>query len=371
MSQSRNNRPFARVAAIERGARSSRGALSCVIGRELVIDAEVLSSYCFKELSPRVDDLVLLAGVIAFADRCVPRRTSEAWGRDFEVSVPVHHPGFWRKASVLDALVDALELVTGDCWHFEFYQRKTAVKVRAQAPLSLTHGSPPIVMPYSDGLDSLAGARLVSAREPDSALILVTSGTRKDNDKPWREKHLIGRRHRVAVPFRISDKNAARRFREPTYRSRGFVYSILAGIAAHLSGGSRVIISESGQGALGPWLAPVGNEAPDVRTHPTFTRRIATLLEAVLGIKLVFEHPSLWLTKGQTLLSLAGVNDDDAWSRTRSCARDARQLHFNGSLLQCGVCASCLLRRQSLHAAGLHEIGDTYLWQDLAASSLQ
>jgi len=371
MKNNESHRPAARIEAVERAVRHRSDVLPCVLGRDLIIDPEVLSAYCFQELSPRIDDLVLLAGVVAFADRCIARRPSEGWGRDLEVSVPVHEPSFWRKANVLGTLIDALDSVTGDRWSFEFRPRKSAIRVQAQAPLSLKHGSPPVVMPYSDGLDSLAGARLFSAQEPNAALILVTTGSRKDTDKPWRNQHLVGRRHRVAVPLRISDKRATKKFREPSYRSRGFVYCVMAGIAAHLSGGCRIVISESGQGALGPWLAPVGNEAPDIRTHPGVTMRVATFLKAVLGTKLVFEHPGLWLTKGQTLHKLADLSNDDAWSRTRSCARDARHMHFDGALIQCGVCASCLLRRQSLHAANLNEDSDKYFWCDLRAATLE
>lgn len=33
----------------------------------------------------------------------------------------------------------------------------------------------------------------------------------------------------------------------------------------------------------------------------------------------------------------------------------------------CGVCAACMLRRMSVHAAGLTEPGERYVWMDLAA----
>lgn len=366
----REERPVARIEALERSARKRSGVLQCVIGRDLVVDPEVLSNYCFRALSSRIDDLVLIAGVVAFADRSIARRPSVCWGRNLTVVIPVLEPVFWRRPNMLQTLSSTIGLVTGDRWQFEFKKRQTGTRVSAQAPLSLTYGSPPIVMPYSDGLDSLAVARLISAEEPSAGLFLVTTGQRGDADKAWREKHLVGRRHRVSVPFQISDKKAAHKFREPSYRSRGFVYGIISCIAAYLSGGSRIVVSESGQGLLGPWLAPVGNEALDVRTHPIFTRQLSVLTKVVLETRVAFEHPRIWFTKGQTLGKLAELGIADGWSRTRSCARDARHMNLDGALVQCGVCASCLLRRQSVHAANLRESQEGYFWRNLHAVNL-
>jgi hypothetical protein len=44
---------------------------------------------------------------------------------------------------------------------------------------------------------------------------------------------------------------------------------------------------------------------------------------------------------------------------------------MNNKRVPCGVCASCLLRRQSLLAAGLDEGKDTYFWANLSAPSLR
>jgi hypothetical protein len=43
---------------------------------------------------------------------------------------------------------------------------------------------------------------------------------------------------------------------------------------------------------------------------------------------------------------------------------------MNHKRVQCGVCASCLLRRQSLLAAGLDEGKEVYFWANLSAPSL-
>ena len=350
------------------GRRRDDSAVPCIVGRDVVIDPGRLGAYCLRNLPARVDDLVLLAGAIAFADKSVTRKVSRAWERRLHLSVPVLEPGFWEQRVVGRALSDTLGLLTGDVWSFEFRQRKQALSAGRQAALPFGD-SPALVMPFSNGLDSLAVARLTAASRPDVGLILVTTGRLGDPDKDWRLRHLHGRYHRVSVPFRLARREGIR-FHEQSYRSRAFVFGMMAGVAASMLGAERILVAESGQGALGPWLTPVGNEAPDLRTHPVFTRRLAGLLSLIFDRRVRFGHPRLWATKGETLAQLRGRGLAGDWHRTRSCSRDARDVSLDGGRIQCGVCANCLLRRQSLMASGLDESDDRYLWPRLSERSL-
>jgi 7-cyano-7-deazaguanine synthase in queuosine biosynthesis len=364
--------PHARFEVAEAGGRSSAGTIRCVINKHFAIDAGALSAYCFRELPRRADDLVAITAGVAFADRTVARQAALMWRRSLELSVPVHDVDFWRRPEISASLQDLLTLLTGDTWTLSFYRRRKGTPTELQEPLPLAHGAEPVVMPFSDGLDSLAGARLTAVREAEAPLILVTAGQRNDADREWRERYLNARRYRLVLPFRFLNTQSGHRFRESSYRTRALVYSVMAGIAAHLSGATRIVYAESGQGSLGPWLVPVGNEAPDVRMHPLFTRRVAAFLAIVLETPLKFEHPYLWQTKGETLRELVELELTDDWNKTRSCARDARHMSVDGQHMQCGVCAGCLLRRQSLLAAGLDETSETspYFWNDLKARTL-
>ena len=221
-------------------------------------------------------------------------------------------------------------------------------------------------MPYSDGLDSFAAARLIAKTNPATPLILVTTGKRKLHgaDPSDVERSL----YRVSIPFQLAE-NQTTRLRESSYRSRAFVWN--HGWSSRSSPrAERILSAESGQGSLGPWLMPVGNEAPDVRLHPGFTHRLDHLLHLILDSQFQHEHPHLWKTKGETLTELDQSGQSRHWWHTSSCARDARHVLLNGKSVQCGVCAGCLLRRQSLFTAGLDEHQDRYLWSDLHASAL-
>ena len=128
---------------------------------------------------------------------------------------------------------------------------------------------------------------------------------------------------------------------------------------------------ESGQGALGPTLVPVGHSYEDYRNHPLFTRRMEKFLNALLGQNIKFEFPRLWFTKGETLAAYLELDNSQDWKSTRSCWQDNRHVSVHKHRRQCGICAACMLRRLSVHAAGVQEAKDIYIWEDLTSSSFE
>jgi 7-cyano-7-deazaguanine synthase in queuosine biosynthesis len=352
--------PAARIVFCNNSSLTRLSEIRCTVGRDLIIKPEVLGRYCVKALDPRIYDLVLITGAVAFADRVVPRKTSVCWRRELEVVVPTSDPEFWKQAIVVRNLTETLELLTGDVWSFHFTPTRKKTQINPQAAFALG-GLSAAVIPFSDGLDSFATSLLTLADSPQMGLIGVTTGRRPDTRGGSRQQ-------RVSIPF--SMPGSRYRLRETSYRARGFVFGVMAGIAANLLEADRIIVPESGQGALGPWLNPVGNEAPDLRMHPFFTTSLSRFLQSVFGRHIKHEHPRLWKTKGETLRQLRDSGLDKDWWRTKSCPR-ARKVCMNNKRVQCGVCSSCLLRRQSLLAAGLDEGKDTYFWGNLSAPSLR
>ena len=181
-------------------------------------------------------------------------------------------------------------------------------------------------------------------------------------------KRFAGRKQPfMAFPYQV--KPGASRFIESTARSRGFKFAVLSGSAAYFAKASKVIVPESGQGALGPTLVPVGQAYEDYRNHPRFMKHMTAFFKALLGCDIAFVFPRLWFTKGETLkayMALSGGKNVE-WSKTRSCWQDNRHVSVNNHRRQCGICAACMLRRLSVHAADLTEPADTYVWEDLSA----
>ena len=134
----------------------------------------------------------------------------------------------------------------------------------------------------------------------------------------------------------------------------------------------RIVLPESGQGALGPALVPVGPTHADLRSHPSFTDRMETFVSALFGHAVCYEFPRLWRTKGETLAEfLEACPEDVKWVATRSCWQGARHVSVSGRRRQCGICAACLLRRMSVHAAGRSEAPESYVWEDLSADRFE
>lgn len=357
--------PCAEVRVLtERPRRRSRGAIDCVVGDHIHIRPQILAAYCFNDLSPVAFDLALIAASVAFIDRTVPRRPSSGWTRSLRLSVPVSAPQ-WRRPEVHRSLTETLRLLTGDRWDLTFASATSHKASTTQSVLRLERQGV-MAMPYSDGLDSFAVARLLEARSQRSGqtLIRVTTGSRANVD--LRPGHAPVR---VAIPFTMSDKHSPVRLREASYRTRGFVYGALAGLAVRLAGGSVVVVPESGQSTFGPSLCPLGPEAVDVRSHPAFTKRLAGFLSLLLDGEVSFEHPQCWKTKGETLSELMELQLSDGWHLTHSCPRSVRHVRLEGKI-HCGICAACLLRRQSVLRARLPE-SERYLWGRLQATSLE
>ncbi len=357
----------ARVDVVDDDARPRAGRTECRIGANLHFDAEALASYFFAQWEPVVFDALLIAAAVEFCDK-LKRRSSLLWPRAFELQIPVHDSARWAQREIAGSLQDALEFLTGDRWGLEFVPRKKPADQPQQGLFDLPVADSPAVVPFSEGLDSRAVAGLM-ARELGDRLIRARLGT-KSADRP---KEPSGRKLPfAAVPYNVRPSNE-KRFVESSARSRGFKFALLSGLAAYLAKADRIIVPESGQGALGPSLVPVGQAYEDYRNHPMFTDKMSVFLKALLDREFRFEFPRLWSTKGQTLREYAsghGVSPKD-WADTRSCWQDNRHVSVNRHRRQCGICAACMLRRLSVHAAGLSERKDTYIWEDLRAASFE
>ena len=329
-----------------------------LLGQDIEFSTQDLESYATHIWDPVVFDAMLVAAVVEYSDRSL-RRSSKSWARNFTANVPVHDPERWNQPEVTEALHDALGFLTGDRWKISFSQRTSCEPHPRQGYLEI----PPkteATLAFSDGMDSRAVAGLVRD-ELGHALVRVRLGSKR-SDKPAKGQPF------TAVPYKLRKKV---RNQETSARNRGFRFALVSGLASYICGASRIIIPESGQGSLGPVLAPVAHAYPDYRNHPAFLRRMQIFLSALLGADIEYSFPRLWYTKGQTLRSYLELGiDGDEWKTTRSCWKSAQWSSVDGQFRQCGVCAACMLRRLSVHAAGQTEPVETYIAQDLTADDL-
>ncbi len=355
--------PVHRVDVVEAGVRARSGWVACEIGESIRFDTRGLEAYCFGRWDPRVYDAFLVAAAVQFCDH-TKRRPAGHWGRYFELRVPVHDVELWCSSVISGQLERILAFLTGDRWRIEFRARNKDEAAPQQGQFSVPDGER-VIVPFSDGLDSLAVAGLVE-REYGHKLIRVRLG----------ERPIHGRRSArrsvpfIAVPYRVKAGKVGSV--ESSARSRGLRFAMLSGVAAYLSRAERVVITESGQGALGPALVPVGQAYEDYRNHPLFTDQMSRLIAGLFDHDVRYLYPRLWHTKAETLSEFVALGSGGkGWPHTRSCWQSQRQVSVSGRRRQCGVCAACMLRRMSVHASGLRERKETYVWESLDVAKFE
>ncbi|MBS0251112.1 MAG: 7-cyano-7-deazaguanine synthase [Proteobacteria bacterium] len=351
--------PVLRVEILEANQSPKSGWTGCALDRNIRFSTDSLESYCFADWQPVVYDMLLLAAAVEFSDKSC-KRPGYGWGRAFEIDLPVHDLALWRTPTVAAALRSALEFLTGDSWLITFRERSGALEVPQRNELQL----PPqtaAVIPFSNGLDSRAVVGIME-RALDGNLVRVRLGSARDASAKAKRKPF------AAIPYSVTvDVDD----REASGRSRGFKFALVAGVAAYLSKAHRIIMPESAQGALGPALVPVAYAYEDYRNHPLFTDRMTAFLRALLGCEVTYEFPQLWITKAETIKRSLETEQSTDLLATRTCWQRSQQVSVDHHRRQCGICAACLLRRMSFHAAGLSEPQETYVWENLSASEFK
>lgn len=357
------------VTVVETGDFIVNGAHAQVpIGGGLAVQTGLLHEVCFTEVDSLSHDLAVVLGAVKCADRTVRRHHGRCWERRLTVTVPVYQLATWRSSDVTSALTDALQYLTGDFWRFQFVKRRRKAYPSGQSPLLTPPEQRRVFVPFSDGLDSYAQSQLLPTTH--SGIHLLPVQLRSRRSEPTMRS--LGRgAGRQLAPVQVATHVDEPKHPEPSFRSRPFLYDGLAAHAAALSGGGEVLIPENGQGSLGGSLVRLGAEAPHRSCHPGFTSRLRRFVQHLTGQDVRFIHPALFQTKAQVLQRLARVcpNSSEWLAAHPSCSYDARHANRDGHLVHCGVCGNCVLRRLSLHAAGIDD-ATPYKLSDIHATSL-
>ena len=360
MKPYRPNRPSYRFyLSIGEGKQDSQnepksGQLVANLGNDIQIDLSVLNTFHYDGWKPIHRDLMIVSAAVEFADRSCARGTGRS-PRWFHITLPVSDLSTWKKPGVLRYLRDLLRHLTSDEWHFCFVHGAQPTKNSIRQPPLPFPETRKHVIAYSDGLDS----RCVSGIfDMDDSVVRVRLTKNKDPVAP-------GERPCDQILFKVKVASP----RVCCVRSRGFKFAAIAAITAHLANLQEIIVPESGQGALGPVVLQLYNISGDYRNHPTFFRKMERFIDALLDYSVSYKQPQLWYTKGQTIrkfLAQSGTQRESLYS-TRSCWQQRWNARSGGKLRQCGLCAACLLRRMSMHAADVDEPPDTYVFGNLAA----
>ena len=266
--------------------------------------------------------------------------------------------------AVSAALEDALSFLTGDQWNISFVPRLRDIDHAGQQSLGFDVRDR-VIMPYSDGVDSRAVSALVDSCRGKADWSAYGSAPKARTCVP----RIRAERRFMSVPYRVRLERWPAI--ESSARSRGFKFAVITGIAAALANVKRIVVTESGQGALGPILVTLGKPTRITACTPHLPAVVEALFEALIGPRRLTNYPQIWSTKGETVAAANRCRTPATWANTHSCWQSARQVSFRKQLRQCGICAACMLRRLSMHSAGVAEPASNYIWEDLSAPDIR
>ncbi len=299
-------------------------------------------------------DLLEIAASIHAIDRLVPRLTERqrpagvVWTRSLRADIPVREPDRWRQQIPL--LSQLLHWLTDDDWSVEFSPLQPGAGMLDTPQQFLFDTVPDGAVPvlFSGGLDSAAGLASELLHGDAVGISMHTNGW-MDGVQRRVLAALNEASHHQCVPlrYRISVRNST----EASQRSRGLLF-LAAGVAtAWAMHQDHLRVFENGIGAVNlPFLRSQQGAQATKSVHPLTLRMVQDLVSAVSGRSFVIDAPAMALTKAE-LLRCAPSAAGKALGLTVSC-----DVGFAARVPEhraCGACTSCLLRLQSLTAAGL------------------
>jgi 7-cyano-7-deazaguanine synthase in queuosine biosynthesis len=365
---------------VQRTVPSLPGGEQNFYGQEYFADYGRIAGAFGHRISERHADWAELAVAIYIADRFSPRRDPRFRSdlvhrrRKIQLRIAVLDLSFWKSADTQKLLRDALWILTEDDWSFHFSQREIPLAPCAQEFLiqEPIGGSFRVAL-FSGGLDSFAGA---ASQLRTSALthVFVSGVTHGRMEASQRQQMSLLRaansadvRH-LQVWYGLKEKKLRDTALEKSQRTRAFMHVTLGAVAALQAGANELYMYENGFGALNlPFDATQIGIETSRAANPVFHRAVEKFINAVSGKPFRIVNPFLFLTKGEALRHAHIDGFGSHLAETFSCDRfpDWRE-----GRPQCGTCASCILRRLSLKAAGLAEFdsGSGYA-RDVKSSS--
>lgn len=348
---------------------SSSPTKSPVSSHHFKFDTHYYHAPLSNDLSDRLVDLVDIAGFVYFADRIALRKPHnkefhvwQNWKRDLKLVVPVRDLDFWNCPEIKEQLSFVLYFLTEDQWVFDFEKlHNDRINSQLEFPFYRKLSEDIFISLFSGGLDSFAGtvSLLNEERYPHTFLVSLVTNKRMYST----QKRLIESMKRelnlsiVHVPIRLhfSKRSIPDNLEEKTQRSRGFLFNVLGSVFAIHAGKNVLHLFENGIGALNLPMVDFQIGVDNTKAvHPLFLYHLSNLLSKVSGQDFHIVNLAQWLTKCELCKKLEEASLRNEIPTTVSC--DGSFSRRKRKKPQCGICTSCLLRRQALLAAELAEL---------------
>ena len=296
------------------------------------------------------------------ADRLIKRDTGhDNWSREIKLYIPVLNLNVWETNKKL--LKEMLDFLSGDCWEFEFRQRKLTILENIHKEKMLKSEEQieeyDQVCMFSGGLDSFIGA--IDLLETGQTNILFIS--HYGGGKGTKEYQDI-LKEKLIEKYDLNSKNFNQFFAkvvngvEDTTRTRSFMFfSHAIALATMLNKQVDIVIPENGFISLNipSTISRIGTSSTRT-THPYYLKLFQKLLDN-LGLKIKLKNPYQFYTKGEMIINCKNIiflNQNIA--NTMSCSHpDSGRMLGEKTTRHCGYCLPCVIRQASIKKAGIKD----------------
>lgn len=307
--------------------------------------------------SDTVMDFLTIALAVTAADTFVLRKdTANGWCRSFSITLPLCQPDIWHTNKT--HLEQILHFLSGDIWQFNFQAGgqlpPRPYKLSSRTKLVDLRNKDSVCL-FSGGLDSAIGA--IDLLEQGHSPVLVSHSYKGDKS---RQHVIIQKLNQYGYTDRFSQFNAIAqphlnngKTAEITMRTRSLNFLAFAIVSAYTlqevaQKKIDILVPENGVISINAPLTVRRVGALSTRTtHPYFIQEIQKFFTAV-NIPFTLRNPYQFKTKGQMIAECKNLPLlQQIIPDTVSCS------HWKRKNKQCGVCVPCLIRRASLHYAGI------------------
>ncbi|MFC0858886.1 Qat anti-phage system QueC-like protein QatC [Pasteurella multocida] len=309
------------------------------------------------ELNNQTMDFITIAMAVTAADTFVLRKnTANGWCRSFSITLPLCQPDIWHANKT--HLEHILHFLSGDIWQFDFQADgqlpPQLYKLNGRTKLVDLRNKDSVCL-FSGGLDSAIGA--IDLLEKGHSPILVSHSYKGDKS---RQQAIIQKLNQSDYINQFSQFNAIAQphlnnggITEITMRTRSLNFLAFAVVSAYalqevVQKGIDIFVPENGVISINAPLTPRRVGTLSTRTtHPYFIQELQKLFTTV-NIPFTLKNPYQFKTKGQMIAECTNLPLlQQIIPDTVSCS------HWKRKNQQCGVCVPCLIRRASLHYAGI------------------
>jgi 7-cyano-7-deazaguanine synthase in queuosine biosynthesis len=308
-------------------------------------------------------DLLEIAGYVFAADNSVTRggpafrNMGSDWRRSFRLVIGVRELERWSTTEMRRALRDLLSFISDDSWQLQFVKLENPKKWPDYFDFSRNNDEPGAsnIVLFSGGLDSLAGA-VHELKHSNQRIVLVShkSSPIAINRQTELARELRKRNGKRVfhVPVRVNMTKQQPAI-EDTQRTRGFLFTAIAAVVAHLEGAHRIRLYENGIMSVN---LPISTQVVGTRatrtTHPHSLKLLEKLIRLMQGGETTIDNPFIWMTKSEVVQVLRDPADRNLIAQSISCSntREMTKMHWH-----CGTCAQCLQRRIGTLGADLGE----------------